>query len=36
MYLPVEKKKTVSESYECVQKFVNLKHAISGKGGVMS
>ena len=28
--------KTVSESYECVHKFVNLKHAISGKGGVMS
>ena len=27
--------KTVSESYECVHKFVNLKHAISGMGGVM-
>ena len=26
--------KTVSESYECVHKFVNLKHAISGMGGV--
>ena len=27
--------KAVSESYECVHKFVNLKHAISGMGGVM-
>ena len=26
--------KTVSESYECVHKFVNLKHAISGMAGV--
>ena len=24
--------KAVSESYECVHKFVNLKHAISGMG----
>ena len=29
------KKKTVSECYECVHKFVNLKHTISGIGGVM-
>ena len=25
--------KTVSESYECVRKLVNLKHAVSGVGG---
>ena len=27
--------KIVSESYERVHKFANLKHAISGMGGVM-